>query len=93
MYDGWYPRHMIKCIALYIPDILCEAGDLIGTIKKKPEKKWKYCGHCQEYLALAVYKRYKADYCDSANRSWRSDVHMYDESRDAEDDNIIKSSM
>jgi len=59
----------------------------------KLEKKWKYCGHCKEFLSLAVFKRHKADYFDSTNHLWRSDVHNYDESRDAEDDKIIKSSM
>ena len=59
----------------------------------KPERKREYCDHCKQFLTLAVFKRHKADYYDSANRSWRFDTPVYDESRDAEDDDIIKLSM
>ena len=59
----------------------------------KPERKREYCDHCKQFLTLAVFKRHKADYYDSANRSWRYDTPVYDESPDAEDDDIIKLSM
>lgn len=60
----------------------------------RPGQKRKYCGHCQQYLALPVYKRHNADYYNPATRTWwTADAPMYDESRDAEDDHIIKSSM
>ena len=59
---------------------------------KRSEQKREYCGHCDKYLTLPVFKRHKADYYDANNRSWRTSTPLYDEARDVNDDNVIMSS-
>ena len=60
---------------------------------KRPDQKRKYCGHCNKYLILPVFKRHKADHYDVNNRLWRTDTPLYDEAHDAVDDDTIMSSL